>query len=140
MLNPMDKAEYDKIVGKLNAQGVKVVPVTGGDDLRYMLWLGAEGTYSNGQISHIGEIPSRGTLFEEMIHMAQEREYGQMALGDYTEYYAREIEANRKLLKYQGSYRLDALDVEDIERNLKNWEDAFQRRTGVSFDDSHYRE
>lgn len=139
VLNPMPKDEYAKIRDSLEAQGVKVVAATGGDDLAYMMWLNAEGTYSNGWLTHIGEIPSRGTLYEEIIHMTQARKYGELDSSDYVELYAREIEANRKLLKYSNEYKLDNLDVEDIERNLKIWEESFKRRTGVSYDESNYR-
>lgn len=48
---------------------------------------------------HIGEIPSKGTLYEEMIHMAQARRYGELDSSDYVELYAREVKANRKLLR-----------------------------------------
>ena len=104
-----------------------------------MLMFGAEGTYSNGLITHIGEMPSRGTFFEEIIHMHQARQYGELNSSDFIELYAREIEANRKLLKYQDAYKLDRLDIEDITKNLTGWENQFKAATGVTFDESNYR-
>ena len=139
VLNPMDAGEYSRIKEALCAKGVRVVAATEGDDLAYMLWMRAEGTYSNGWLRHIGEVPSRGTLFEEIIHMAQAHKYGELDSTDYVELYAREIEANRKLLRCSRAYRLDELDVEDIKRNLQSWEYAFKKRMGVSYDESNYR-
>ena len=62
-----------------------------------------------------------------------------MALGDNEEYFAREIEANRILLRNRKAYRLDEIDIADIERNLKGWEKNFRNLTGVDYDDSDYR-
>lgn len=139
VVNPMSRGDYSRIKESLEVKGIHVVAATGGDDLAYLLKIGAEGTYSNGWLSHIGEIPSRGTLFEELIHMAQAKKYGELDSSDYVELFAREIEANRKLLRLKDAYKLDALDVADIERNLQSWENAFERRTGTSYDESNYR-
>ncbi len=139
VINPMPAAEYAKIKNALEKQGVTVVAAIGGDDLAYMMWMKAEGTYKNGWLRHIGEIPSRGTLYEEIIHMAQSRKYGELDSSDYVELYAREIEANRKLLRCSKAYKLDDLDVSDIKRNLESWEHLFKNRTGVSYDESNYR-
>lgn len=139
VVNPMSTEDYSRIRESLEVKGIYVVAATGGDDLAYLLKIGAEGTYSNGWLSHIGEIPSRGTLFEELIHMAQAKKYGELDSSDYVELFAREIEANRKLLRLKDAYKLDALDVADIERNLQSWENAFERRTGTSYDESNYR-
>lgn len=139
VLNPMDKEEYNGIVRRLKKQGIHILAATKDDDLRYMLLIGAEGTYSDGWISHIGEVPSRGTLFEEIIHMQQARKYGELKNTDFVELYAREIEANRKLLRYQKNYKLDANDIEDIEKNLSGWEYKFRTKVGVSYDESNYR-
>ena len=139
VLNPMSREDYSRIRASLETKGIHVVAATGGDDLAYLLRIGAEGTYSNGWLSHIGEIPSKGTLFEELIHMAQTKKYGELNSSDYVELFAREIEANRKLLRCKDAYKLDSLDVADIERNLHSWEDMFKKRTGASYDESNYR-
>ena len=88
----------------LEKQGIEVFAAIEGDDLRYMLFLGAEGTYSNKSITHIGEIPCRGTFIEEIIHMKQSKDYGELNSTDRVELYAREIEANRKILPYNKAY------------------------------------
>lgn len=139
VLNPMNPEEYFKIKKALEKQGVEVVSATEGDDLRYMLSLGAEATYSNSRITHIGEIPSRGTLMEEIIHMRQSRKYGELDSSDFVELYAREIEANRKLLKYKDAYKIHSSDIKDIEKNLDAWERKFQKAVGTTYDDSNYR-
>lgn len=140
VVNPMPREKYHRIRSSLESKGIHVVAATDGDDLAYLLRIGAEGTYSNGWLSHIGEVPSKGTLFEELIHMAQAKKYGELDSSDYVELFAREIEANRKLMKCKDAYGLDTLDIADIERNLKSWEKAFKERTGVSYDESNYRD
>ena len=139
VINPMPKTEYNRIVKKLKYAGVEVFAAVEGDDYYYMRAIEAEGTYSNGRITHIGEIPSRGTLIEEIIHYIQSKRYGELNSLDYIELYAREIEANRMLLKYRDKYKLDALDVADIKRNLAYWESSFERETGMKYDESNYR-
>lgn len=138
VVNPMPKEEYNKIKTALGQQGVEVFAAVTGDDLRYLLTIGAEGTYSNNRISHVGEVPSRGTFYEEIIHMAQARKYGELESTDSIELCAREIAANRKLLEHQSTYKLDAFDVDDVRRNLSYWEQSFQKLKGVSYDESDY--
>lgn len=137
VINPMNADDYQRMVRALTAQGYEVFAAVNGDDLRYMLAVGAEAAYSQGRITHIGEIPSRGAFFEEVIHLSQARIYGETS--DPIELCAREVEANRKLLKFSGVYKIDDYDVSDIRKNLGYWENRFKRETGVSYDDSHYR-
>ena len=139
VVNPMDVGEYNRIKTALEKQGVEVFAAVDGDDLRYMKMIQAEGTYSNGRITHIGEVPSRGTLFEEIIHRTQAVQYGELDSTDFVELCAREVEANRRLLKYQKEYRIDPIDVKEIEENLEKWENDFKRLTGVSYNESDYR-
>lgn len=139
VVNPMQEQEYKTIVNRLNANGIKVYAATGGDDLRYMLSIGAEGSYADKQIRHIGAIPSRGTLYKEIIHAAQARKYGELDETNFEELYAREIEANRKLLQYKDVYGLDELDVADIQRNLQAWESLFMKARGEAYNESAYR-
>lgn len=139
VINPMATDEYNKIKAALAKQGVEVFAAAEGDDLRYMLRLGAEGTYSNNRITHIGNVPSRGTFLEEIIHMHQSKAYGELNSTDSVELYAREIEANRKLLRYNQAYKLDEYDILDIRKNLKIWEEKFENATGKTYDASNYR-
>ncbi len=142
ILNPMPRDEYNRVKASLERQGkmIRAVLPSDDDDLyEFMLYFGVEGSYSNGCISHFGEIPSRGVLYEEIIHMSQARKYGELNLGDEVERSAREIEAARKLLLHRDAYRLDELDVSALERNLAYWERKFMREYGVSYDESDYR-
>ena len=140
VINPMPTEEYDYLKGILISQGIEVFAAEDGDDLRYMMALGAEGTYSNGRITHIGKIPSRGTLYEEIIHLAQSRMYGELVGTDFVELYAREIEAQRVLLENKDALNLDKHDIADIVRNLSYWEKQFEQAEGESYDESHYRD
>lgn len=119
----------------LEARGVHVIQAQG-DDLRYLYSLGAEASYGHGYIMHIGEIPSASGFFEEIIHSTQEKKYGEHTGSDPVELYAREVAANRMLLKHQKAYGFDDVDVEDISRNLEIWESKFLQTTGVTYDDS----
>ncbi len=142
IVNPMPQAEYDKIRAAMLRQGksMRAVLPTDGDDLyALMSYFGVEGSYSDGCISHLGVIPSRGVLYEEIIHMAQARKYGELVLGDEVERAAREVEAARKLLQRKEAYRLDNYDVDALERNLVYWERRFKQEYGVSYDESNYR-
>lgn len=142
ILNPMPKAEYDRIKNAMLRQEktVRAVLPTDNDDLyALMRYFGVEASYSDGCISHLGEVPSRGVLYEEIIHMAQARRYGELSLGDEVERCAREVEAARKLLKRKDAYRLDKHDVEALERNVSYWERRFKAEFGVGYDESNYR-
>ncbi len=137
--NPMQKDKYNKIRKSLEKQGIRFVAATDGDDLKYLLRFGAEAVYSDGQIMHIGEIPSASALFEEIVHRTQEKKYGKLLFDDYVERDAREIAANRRLLKYSKQYGLNDTDYEDIKTNLEKWEKSFKDRTGVDYENSDYK-
>ena len=142
VVNPMPTQEYNRIRNSLERNGVTVRAVLSSDEddaFEYMTKYGIEASYVDGEIRHLGEIPSRGTLYEEIIHRTQERKYGILATGDEAEMCAREVEAARKLLKYKDAYRLDKYDVAALEENLPYWEKRFKREVGVSYDESHYR-
>ena len=139
VINPMAEEDYYRIKDSLENHGIEVFAATEGDDFRYLLSIGAEGTYSNGRITHVGRIPSRGTLFEEILHMNQAQRYGELLESDFVELCVREVEANRMLLERKDFYKLDDIDVADIKRNLAQWEHNFMRLTGESYDESNYR-
>ncbi len=142
VVNPMPKEEYDRIKSALERNGKSiraVLPTDTDDAFEYMTSFGIEASYLDGEIRHLGAVPSRGTLYEEIIHIAQERKYGLLSPSDEAEMCAREVEAARKLLKHRESYRLDKYDVSALEENLSYWERRFKREMGVSYDESHYR-
>ncbi len=83
-----------------------------------------------------GEAHSASAFFEETIHYAQIQKYGVMDAADFVERDAREIAANRKLLRNGKSYGFTKADFEDVKNNLVHWENDFKRRVGVSYDES----
>ena len=138
VLNPMDRGKYDRIKTGLSKNGIKVIEARG-DDLRYLRYgLNAEATYGNGYIMHIGEVPSASALFEEIIHSTQAKKYGEMVSNDMTELTAREVAANRMLLKHGVAYGFDDADFEDIRSNLKYWENRYRKETGYNYDDGKH--
>lgn len=133
--NPMDPQRYQAMKKGLEKNGVTVTQATG-DDLRYLLNFGGEATYSEGVIRHIGEVPSASAMFEEVIHHAQAKKYGELRDYDPIELAAREVAAQRKLLKNQKAYGFDRADTEDITRNLSYWEKRFEKEAGIPYDES----
>ena len=47
---------------------------------------------------------------------------------------AREVAANRKLLRHGKAYGFNSDDFKDIENNLATWEKDFEMRVGVPYD------
>ena len=142
VLNPMPEDEYERIKASLERNGYSVRQVLPDDDddaYEYMTQFGIEASYMDGEIRHLGAVPSRGTLYEEIIHTAQERKYGILSPSDEAEMCAREVEAARKLLEYKDVYHLDKDDISALEENLSYWESRFKREMKVSYDESNYR-
>ena len=134
---PMDENLYKKIVSNLEKQGCKVIPMLTEDDINFMTKvMEAEAIYDNGHIQHLGKIPNASALYEEIIHMAQAREFGELEGGDFVELERREILANRKLLKYAKAYKLKDVEIEDIKDNLQKWENEYYERTGKKFEEN----
>ena len=78
-------------------------------------------------------------MFEEIIHCMQAKVYGEFSSSsDQIELYAREVAANRMLLKYAKAYGFDEIDIYDIEKNLFRWEKAFYEKVGTRYEDSTY--
>ena len=135
VVNQMDADKYYKMKKGLARNGIQVISAKG-DDLLYLNSMNAEAMYSSGYIMHIGEIPAASTMFEEIIHSTQAKKYGELGSTDYTELYAREVAANRMLLKNAKQYGFDKTDVNDISSNLYVWETNFERRVGVPYDEA----
>lgn len=138
VVNPMDASKYAKLKSNLQKKGVTVMQAKD-DDLAFMQVFGAEATYTGGYIMHIGEVPSASALYEEIIHWTQAVKYGELTSTDPVELCAREVAANRKLLKNGYAYGFDDVDFEDIQRNLSIWESKFEELVGVTYDESDYR-
>lgn len=138
VVNPMDAAVYQRMRNGLLKNGITVIEARG-DDLRYLLkGIGAEATYSHGYIMHAGAIPSASAFFEEIIHATQARRYGEMEEYDSIELSAREVAANRMLLKNGRAYGFDKTDFSDIEGNLSYWEKRYKKETGYDYDEGKH--
>lgn len=133
--NPMDKNKYNIMKRRLEQQGCPVIAAHG-DDERFLLAFGAEAISDEYGILHLGDVPSASAFFEEIIHHTQFKKYGAIKQDDYIERAAREIAANRKLLKHGKTYGFTNDDFSDIETNLNYWEQDFKRRVGASYDES----
>ena len=138
VINPMEAERYQAMRKGLLKNGIKTIQAQG-DDLRYLRAISAEASYGYGYITHVGEIPSASAMFEEVIHSTQARIYGEFTSNDNAELCAREIAANRMLLKNKVAYGFDEIDVEDISKNLQKWERGFKKEVGCSYDESTYR-
>ena len=133
--NPMNAAQYERMKKKLEARGCTVIAAKG-DDERFLRVFGAEAISDEHGIMHLGEIPSASAFFEEIIHFTQMKKYGVIDSDDYIERAAREIAANRMLLKNGKAYGFTEEDFQDISTNLKYWEEDFKRKAGISYDES----
>jgi hypothetical protein len=134
----MDAEKYARLKTYLQSKNVIVMQAVG-DDLAYLIAIGAEATYDAGYIMHIGEIPSASAFFEEVIHWAQAKKYGELTSSDPVELCAREVAANRKLLHNGNAYGFDEIDFNDIQRNFARWETKFEELVGTTYDESDYR-
>ncbi len=138
VVDPMNEKLYTQIKDSLHRNGVTVIEAKG-DDLKYLTTIGAEASYGHGYIMHIGKIPSASAMFEEIIHSTQSKKFGEFISDDPIELFAREIAANRKLLKYSKAYGFTQTDRQDIARNLKIWEEKFLEKVGVPYDQADYK-
>jgi len=136
VLNPMDSSVYKKMKQGLEKQGYSVISATKEDDIRYLKAFGAEAISDEIGILHLGEVPSASAFFEEIIHLKQIEKYGSLTESDFVERAAREIAANRMLLKNAKAYGFTNDDIVDITTNLKKWEDDFKKKAGVLYDES----
>ena len=134
----MDAERYERMKTAIEKQGYSVVSAKG-DDARFLLQFGAEAISDEVGIMHMSEIPSASAFFEEVIHLSQIKKYGPMNDTDFVERAAREVAANRKLLKNGKAYGFTEADFQEIETNLKYWEKDFEKRAGVSYDKSDIR-
>lgn len=134
ILNPMDAQRYKRMKSKLAEQGCPVVAASG-DDAQFLLALGAEAISDEYGILHLGDVPSASAFFEEIIHFSQLKKYGVLSSDDYIERAAREVAANRKLIRNGKAYGFTKEDFEEISTNLNYWEADFRKRAGVPYDE-----
>ena len=130
---PMSENRYSRMKEGLEKHGVEIVQAEG-DDLRFLMARGAEASYWDGRITHVGEIPSSSAMFEETIHAAQARIYGEQLETNPVELAAREIAAQEKLLKNGKAYGFTADDYADIQANRDYLASSFEKLTGKEYD------
>ena len=131
--SPMNREQYSKMRQGLERHGIEIVQAEG-DDLRYLRHSGAEASYWDGRITHIGEVPSASAMFEETIHATQARIYGELHETNSVELAAREIAAQEKLLKNGKAYGFTPDDFSDIQTNRDVWANTFKKLTGKEYD------
>ena len=129
----MDRDQYLRMRKGLESHGIEVIQAEG-DDLRFLRYRGAEASYWDGRITHIGEIPSASAMFEETIHATQARIYGELHETNSVELAAREIAAQEKLLKNGKAYGFTSDDFADIQTNRDVWSKLFTKLTGKEYD------
>ena len=122
--SPMDETRYNRIKKTAAKRGIEIREATG-EELGLLDWLGAEATIiETSMILHRQKVPSASALFEELIHLTQTKQY--LAKNGYfpdTEQKVLfEVEAQKKLLKHAKAYGFNGKDIDDIQRNLKQWE------------------
>ena len=137
VVNPMDETKYIRMKSGLEKIGCPVIPAHG-DDERFLIHFGAEAISDSHGILHLGDVPSASAFFEEIIHFAQIRKYGDVESNDMIERTAREVAANRKLLAHGTEYGFTQENFEDKRNNLAFWEKDFIRKVGVSYDESDF--
>lgn len=139
VINPMDETKYNQLKHNLEKSGISVISAKkGSDDERFLMAMQAEAISDDIGILHLGDIPSASAMYEEMIHCTQSRVYGSVQSDDLIERAAREVAANRKLLKNGNKFDFTNQDYDDISSNLEKWEDEFKKRVGVSYDEAGY--
>lgn len=123
---------------RLEQRGCPVIAAHG-DDERFLKAFGAEAISDEHGIMHLGDVPSASAFFEEIIHHTQMKKYGVLESTDFVERAAREVAANRMLLKNGKAYGFTEEDFNDIRENLKQWEQDFINRAGVEYENSKFR-
>lgn len=138
VVNPMNEQRYTKMKTNLEKKGCNVISAKG-DDKRFLLAFQAEAISDEFGIMHLGKTPSASAFFEEIIHFTQIQRYGAVGESDFVERAAREVAANRKLLRFGKLYGFTKEDFSDISHNLNFWEKDFLERTGMSYDENNIR-
>lgn len=122
--SPMDETRYNRIKKTAAKRGIEIREATG-EELGLLDWLGAEATIiETSMILHRQKVPSASALFEELIHLTQTKQYyrknGYFPGTEQKVLF--EVEAQKKLLKHAKAYGFNGKDIDDIQRNLKQWE------------------
>jgi len=128
----MDTERFNKITGRLKKQDIEIIRDEEMD--RYLKIRCAEAMTSNdGKFIYFqqGSIPAASAVYEELIHIAQIKKYGQIEQIDANgnkEYLKREIEAQEKMLRNAKAYGFTQNDISEIENNLQKYKKAWEEK------------
>lgn len=114
---PIDKKELEKHLKACARQGIIIQQ--GLETDRYLRKRNAEGITLNEDTSLLMRRPTRSSVFEETIHRAQYRK-GKMD-GSTEKWLICEIEAQKKLIKYQKAYKISDAETAQTKYALKQY-------------------
>ena len=117
-IEPMPKKQLQKIVKRFKRNG-GIIQMNDATDA-YLDKIKAEATTYNENTILLRQRPGRAAVYEELIHATQYRK-GQVD-GSRESILMAEIEAQKKLLKYQKEYKLTEPEITQTEKALKQYE------------------
>lgn len=117
-IEPMPKKQLQKIVKGFKRNG-GIIQMNDATDA-YLDKIKAEATTYNENTILLRQRPGRAAVYEELIHATQYRK-GQVE-GSRESILMAEIEAQKKLLKYQKEYKLTEPEIMQTEKALKQYE------------------
>ena len=121
-IEPMPKKQLNKIVKGFKKQGGSIL--MSDEVTAYLKASAAEGVTWNAQTILLTKNPGRGAVFEELIHATQFKQ-GKIDTTPRSRIMC-EIEAQEKLIKYSGAYKLTDYEVEQTKRALKAYQTALK--------------
>ena len=115
---PMNKSVVNRVKEAFAKKGVIVDQSEELD--KYLISQGKEAiTFSNETIIMHTKVSASG-FYEELIHYGQIKS-GQTVEGDKENQLIMEIEAQKRLIKYQKSYKITDYEVEILQNNLNDY-------------------
>ncbi len=116
-IEPMPKKQLQKIVKSFKKNG-GIIQMNDATDA-YLKSKSAEAITYDAKTILLKQKPGRAAVFEELIHATQYRQ-GKND-GSYKQRLLCEIEAQKKLIKYQKAYKLTQAEVKQTEQALKSY-------------------
>lgn len=116
-IEPMPKKQLQKIVKSFKKNG-GIIQMSDATDA-YLKSKNAEAITYDAKTILLKQKPGRAAVFEELIHATQYRQ-GKND-GSYKQRLLCEIEAQKKLIKYQKAYKLTQAEVKQTEQALKSY-------------------
>jgi len=128
---PIDNQILQRVKNNLNKKGVDLLQSEEVD--RYLVFRGIEATvFDPGDIIFMHSKVSASGFFEELIH------YGQVKRGGFNkdspeDIFIKEIEAQKRLIKYRNAYQITDEEIEVLTGNLNYYKIKLEilRKGGV---------